>query len=141
MKYSILVTGTDVCYIHQSGHTKERAEYIANTLNNAMLNDNGERIDDGDFQAIVMADEEARQIVTESSDTSYFAVLEDGNVVLIEITPEMEKTIEDEYNRDYEGYFYEVICEDYNISHNNCQWMITSESCITCYGKKPNITL
>lgn len=73
-------------------------------------------------------------------DTTYFAVLEDGYVIFIEITPEMQRTIDTEYEGDEEAYFGEVVCEEYNISYNNCQWGITSESCIACYGKKPNIT-
>ena len=51
MSYSILVKGTDVKYIHQSGHTKEKADYIANLLNNACT--------DADVRAIVLTDEEA----------------------------------------------------------------------------------
>lgn len=73
-------------------------------------------------------------------DTTYFAVLEDGCVILIEITPEMQETIENSYEGDEEAYFAEVICEEYDISYNNCQWSLTCESCISCYGKKPEIT-
>lgn len=74
------------------------------------------------------------------SDTQYYAVLEDGHVAFIEITPEMQRTIDTEYKGDEEDYFAAVVCEKHNISFNNCQWGITSESCIACYGKKPNIT-
>ena len=73
-------------------------------------------------------------------DTTYYAVLEDGHVIFIEITPEMQRTIDTEYKGDEEDYFATVVCEAHNISYNNCQWGITSESCITCHGKKPNIT-
>ncbi len=57
MKYSILVRGTDVKYIHQRGHTKENAERIADILNNAYVKMNE---DDDEVQAIVMTDEEAQ---------------------------------------------------------------------------------
>ena len=70
-------------------------------------------------------------------DTEYFAVLEDGCVVLIEITDEMRNEIESQYCGDEEDYFVAVICEKYNINCNNCQWSLTCESMITCYGKKP----
>lgn len=74
-------------------------------------------------------------------DTTYFVVLEDGCVVFIEITHEMRETIDKSYDGDEESYFTEVICEDYDISYNNCQWSITSESCIACYGKNPKMAL
>lgn len=71
---------------------------------------------------------------------SYFVVLEDGYVIFIEITPEMRETIDNSYDGNEEEYFYEVVCEEHEISCNNCEWSITSESCITCYGTAPNIT-
>ncbi len=135
MKYSILVRGTDVKYIHQSGHTKEHAEYIANLLNNAC--DKTEN----DVQAIVMTDEEAQAAMKEPEpDTSYFVVLEDGCVVFIEITPEMRNEIDTKYDGDEEDYFYEVVCEEHNISVNNCEWSLTCQSCVSCYGKPIRIT-
>lgn len=73
-------------------------------------------------------------------DTPYFVVLEDGNVVFIEITQEMRETIDNSYEGDEEAYFAEVVCEEYDISYNNCEWSITCESCIACYGKVPQIT-
>lgn len=130
MKYSILVKGTGVCYVHQSGHTKEKAEQIAELLNNAFAEDNEAR-------AFVMTDEEAQKAI--KSDTTYFAVLEDGCVAFIEITPEMWESIDKFFAGDEEAYFAKVVCEKYNISYNNCQWSLVCESCITCYGKKPQI--
>lgn len=73
-------------------------------------------------------------------ETSYFVVLEDGNVAFIEITQEMRETIDNSYDGDEESYFAEVICEEYDISYNNCEWSITCESCIACYGKVLQIT-
>lgn len=59
MSYSILVKGTDVKYIHQSGHTKEKADYIANLLNNALT-------DCTDVSAIVMTDDDAKAAMKEN---------------------------------------------------------------------------
>lgn len=73
-------------------------------------------------------------------DTSYYVVLEDGNVVFIEITPEMRDSINRHYNGDEEAYFMDIVCEEHDITYNNCQWSITCESCIACYGKIPKIT-
>ncbi len=129
MKYSILVRGTDVKYIHQSGHTKENAERIAALLNNAA--DKTET----DAQAIVMTDEEAQAAMKENVDTPYFVILEDGHVTFIEITPEMQNEIDTTYKGEVDDYFAIVICEVYCISLNNCQWSLTSESQISCYGK------
>lgn len=70
-------------------------------------------------------------------DTSYFVAIEDGHVVFVEITPEMWDAINNSYDGDAEAYFSEVVCEEYKISYNNCQWSITCKSCIICYGKKP----
>ena len=133
MKYSILVKGTDVKYIHQSGHTKEKADHIASVLNNA-------NTEDSDVKAIVMTDEEAQAAMKEENDTSYFVVLENGCVVFVEITPEMQQEIDSTYEGEIEDYFAAVICEEYNISINNCEWSITCESCVTCYGKPIKIT-
>lgn len=72
-------------------------------------------------------------------DTPYFVVFEDGCVVFIEITQEMRETINKSYDGDEEEYFTDVVCREYNIC--NCQWILTTESCITCYGKAPNISL
>lgn len=69
----------------------------------------------------------------------YFAVLENGYVIFIEITPEMRTAIDNSYDGDEEAYFAEVVCEEYGISYNNCQWAITRESCISCYGTVPDI--
>ncbi len=134
MKYSILVHGNDVKYIHQSGHTKENAERIAALLNNVA--DKTET----DVQAIVMTDEEAQAAMDEEPDTSYFAVLENGHVVFIEITSEMQNEINTKYGGDESEYFQEVICEEYDISVNNCEWSLTCQSCVTCYGKPIRIT-
>lgn len=134
MKYSIFVKTPDCCYIHQSGHAKDKAEYIASILNEAV-----EDMDDCKTEAIVMTDDEAKAAVAKANDTPYFAVLENGCVVFIEITPAMKKVIESSYEGDEEAYFAEVICEEYNISYNNCQWSLTCESQIACYGKKPKI--
>lgn len=128
MKYSIMVYTGDVKYIHQSGHTKEDAERIANLLNSSY--------EDHVAKAVVMTDEDAK---TELA-PDYFVVIEDGNVIFIEITRQMNQEIEEAYEGDIEDYFADVVCEKYDISFNNCQWAITCESCIACYGKKPQIT-
>lgn len=73
-------------------------------------------------------------------DTSYFVALENGRTIFVEITPEMRKDIDTIYEGDEESYFAEVVCEAYDISYNNCEWSITSEACIICYGKVPSIT-
>lgn len=135
MKYSIFVAGDGVAYIHQSGHTKEKAEHIAKILNDSYSPKFTT------LKAFVMTDKQAKDALIASKDTSYFVVLEDGHVVFIEITQEMRETIDKSYDGDEEAYFAEVICEEYEISYNNCQWSITSESCIACYGKLPNITI
>jgi len=72
-------------------------------------------------------------------DTEYFAVIENGCVVLIEITDEMRNAIDTQHNGDEEDYFAAVICEEYGISYNNCQWSLTSEAQMACYGKKPKL--
>lgn len=72
--------------------------------------------------------------------TTYYVVLEDGCVVFIEITPEMRETIDNSYDGDEGECFAEVVCEEHEISYNNCQWSITREPRITCHGKIPNIT-
>lgn len=120
-------------YIHQSGHTKEKADHIANILNNAYT-------ENTDVRAIVMTDEEAKAAMKEDNDASYFVVLEDGCVVFIEVTPEMQKEIDSTYDGDIDDYFASVICDEYNISINNCEWSITSEACVTCYGRPIQIT-
>ncbi len=136
MKYSILVRGTDVKYIHQRGHTKENAERIAKLLNDAYVDDN-----DDEVEAIVMTDEEALAAMKEPEpDTSYFVVLEDGCVVFIEITPEMQNEIDTKYGGDETEYFQDVVCEEHNISVNNCEWSLTCQSCVSCYGKPIRIT-
>lgn len=71
-------------------------------------------------------------------DTEYFAVLENGCVVLIEITDEMKKVAEKEYD-DIEDYFYAVVCEEHDISVNNCEWTITCASQIAVYGQIPQL--
>ena len=133
MKYSVFVSGEGVAYIHQHGHTKENAERIAK-----LLNDN--YTEDTDVHATVLTDEEAKRELIKCNERDYFVVLEDGNVVFIEITQKMRETIDNSYDGDEESYFAEVICEEYDISYNNCQWSITCESCIACYGKVPQIT-
>lgn len=135
MKYSILVRGTDVKYIHQRGHTKEKAEYIVNLLNNSF----DPTITDA--KAFLMTDEEAQAAMKEPEpDTSYFVVLEDGCVVFIEITPEMQNEIDTKYGGDETEYFQDVVCEEHNISVNNCEWSLTCQSCVSCYGKPIRIT-
>lgn len=76
-----------------------------------------------------------------TTDTPYYAVLENGCVILIEITDKMRNAINSQYYGDEEDYFTDVICEEYDISYNNCQWSLTTEAQITCYGKAPNITI
>lgn len=71
-------------------------------------------------------------------DTEYFAVLENGCVALIEITDEMKEVAEKEHDG-IEDYFYAVVCDKYNISVNNCEWMITCSSQITVYGQIPQL--
>lgn len=133
MKYSVFVSGEGVAYIHQHGHTKENAERIAK-----LLNDN--YTEDTDVHATVLTDEEAKRELIKCNERDYFVVLEDGNVVFIEITQKMRETIDNAYEGDEEAYFAEVVCEEYDISYNNCEWSITCESCIACYGKVPQIT-
>lgn len=123
MKYSIFVSGDGIAYIHQSGHTIEKAKDIAALLNNEYLATHCKT------RAIVLTDEQAkRELESFNNDRDYFVVLEDGNVVFIEITQEMRKTINNSYDGDEEAYFAKVICEEYDISYNNCEWSITCES-------------
>lgn len=74
-----------------------------------------------------------------NTDTPYYAVLENGCVILIEITNEMRNAIDTQHNGNEEDYFAAVICEEYDISYNNCQWCVTSEAQMACYGKKPKL--
>lgn len=73
------------------------------------------------------------------TDKTYYAIIEDGNLLLIQLTPEMEAEIHEKHFGDEEDYLYAVLSEKYNISINNCQWGIVSESCMTCYGRLPQI--
>lgn len=72
-------------------------------------------------------------------DIPYYAVLENGCVILIEITDEMRNEINTQYNGDEEDYFAAVICEKYDIGYNNCLWSMTTGSQMVCYGKKPKL--
>lgn len=135
MKYSILVSGYGVAYIHQSGHTKEKARDIAALLNNEYLATHCRA------RALVLTDERAkREMDRFNNEREYFVALEDRCVTFIEITQEMRETIDNSYDGDEEAYFSKVVCEEYDISYNNCEWSITCESCIACYGKVPQIT-
>lgn len=73
------------------------------------------------------------------NDREYYAVLEDGFAVLIEITEADREIINKKYNGDEEDFFYEVVCARHLISVNNCQWTTTCESQIVCYGTLPKI--
>lgn len=54
-EYSVVISSPEVTYVHQSGHTKEKAEQIAK-----LLNENFDQMD-GPVEAIVMVDSEARK--------------------------------------------------------------------------------
>lgn len=53
--YSVIVVCPEITYVHQSGHTKEKAEYIAQ-----LLTDNLDQTD-GPVKALVVLDSEARK--------------------------------------------------------------------------------
>lgn len=55
VEYSVVVSSPEVTYIHQSGHSKEKAEQIAK-----LLNENFDQVD-GPVEAVVMPDSEARK--------------------------------------------------------------------------------
>lgn len=125
MKYSVVIRTGDIKYLHRSGITKDDAERIANLLNQSYV--------DPLTKAFVLTDEEAKRKIT----PDYFVVLEDGNVIFIEITPQMNQEIEGCYEGEIDDYFAEVVCEKYNIAFNNCQWTVACELGIAYYGKKP----
>lgn len=70
----------------------------------------------------------------------YLVIMPIGHVTFIEITPERESVIDNEYEGDVEEYLYDVLSEEFDFSVNNVNWTVLSESCITCYGTMPKIT-
>lgn len=54
-EYSVVISSPEVTYVHQRGHTKEKAEQIAKIFNDNLSQENGP------VEAVVMLDSEARK--------------------------------------------------------------------------------
>lgn len=70
----------------------------------------------------------------------YFVIMPNGYLTFIEITPERQAVIDNEYEGDVEEYLYAVLSEEFDFSVNNVNWTVVSESNITCFGRNPSIT-
>lgn len=74
-----------------------------------------------------------------NDDKDYFAILENGFLMLVEITSERRQTINEKYNGDEQDYFEDVIGEELDLSFGDVQWQITSASQMFCVGESLTI--
>lgn len=75
------------------------------------------------------------------NDPEYFVILMySGYLLLVEITPERRSVINEEFSGDEQEYLYSVVAEEFDLSVNDISWSIITESCMSCFGRKPSIT-
>ncbi len=68
----------------------------------------------------------------------YFAVMPFEYFILIEITPERSKIIDEEYEGNIVEYYEDVILREFDFSQSDT-WTVLTESSMFCYGKVPVI--
>ena len=78
--------------------------------------------------------------MSENTDRGYYVIIEDGFLLLVEITPERQAIIDTECGGDLKVYFMNFLVEEFDILTKMCEWGVTYESQIICSGVFPRIT-
>ena len=73
-------------------------------------------------------------------DKEYFVITAPGLLLCVEITPERQYEIDNEYMGNEGDYVYGELSEEFGFSVNNVDWAVVSESEMVYVGAKPLIT-